>query len=536
MKLKFKMLFLIVDPMLILILVLSTLGFTFIRNKCFINVENGMEAAATALSVSTFRITDDFAFLASGIQATTEYQYVVSDKNGNVVATSISDYNGVPLDFTHIDKSVYTGSRKFTKKQKINGNDYTTLIYPTAYSTIMVAQRYNDAVQSSSNIFKSIMMLDIGVTILAVIISMWLANIITKSINDSADALDKIARGDLNSPIRTACSKRKDETGMLMRSIINLRNQMREVIGAIVEQGEAVVSTAEKINEETSKSSEAMSQVDSVVAEISNGSTYQANETQNASDNVKIMGDMIQQTLNEVANLDIQTQKMNEAGRQAMSTLENLQRINVKTGEAIDTIFAQTNTTNESALRIREATEMITNISEETNLLSLNASIEAARAGEMGRGFAVVANQIQKLAEQSDNSAREIAEIVGNLLDDSEKAVETMNDVKAIIGEQTVMVESTSDAFGKVRDGIALSSDGVARIEEMANKLDSSRTVVTEVVTSLSSLAQENAASTEQTSASVSEVTGFVNDIANNAGLMKQFAKDLMNKTSVYKL
>lgn len=536
MKLWVKMFLLIICPMLVLMGVVSTLGYSFIQNKCFIDVENGMEAAATALSVSTFQDTDDFSRLLRGIDATTRYQYVICDKQGNIITTSITSHNGVPVDFTTVDDSVYLGKKKFTKKQEIKGHDYTTLIYPNAYTTIMVAEPYSEATESAKNIFQSIIILVASVAVATVLVTFIVVTRITSSINTSVKALDKLAKGELNAKINTKGIRRKDETGKLIRAIVNLRSEMSEVIGAIVEQGEAVVYAAEKINDETSQSAGAISQFDSVVGDISNGASYQANETQNASENVRIMGEMIEQTLEEVGNLDYQTKEMKEAGELAVKTLKDLQKINIKTGEAIDIIFAQTNTTNESALKIRQATEMIANIAEETNLLSLNASIEAARAGEQGRGFAVVANQIQKLAEQSDNSAREIARIVENLLEDSEKAVTTMKDVKTIISEQTAMVESTGKAFNKVRDGIALSSIGVQTIEEKTNLLDKARGNVIEIVSNLSALAEENAASTEETSASVAEVSDIVSDIADNAGLMKKYATDLMNKTLVFKL
>ena len=108
-------------------------------------------------------------------------------------------------------------------------------------------------------------------------------------------------------------------------------------------------------------------------------------------------------------------------------TLVELDSINLQTKDAIAMISEQTDDTNKSALEINEAISIISSIAEETNLLSLNASIEAARAGEQGKGFAVVAAQIQKLAEQSNDATDKISLIVKTLIDDSEKAVETMN-------------------------------------------------------------------------------------------------------------
>ena len=104
-------------------------------------------------------------------------------------------------------------------------------------------------------------------------------------------------------------------------------------------------------------------------------------------------------TSSEVGLLNQNADRMRQSSEQATTTIKQLRQINSEVEKSIETITAQINVTNDSAQRIRAATEMITSIAEETNLLSLNASIEAARAGENGRGFAIVATQIQKLAE-----------------------------------------------------------------------------------------------------------------------------------------
>ena len=359
---------------------------------------------------------------------------------------------------------------------------------------------------------------------------------LSKELNDAIKSLDQLAEGNLRANIRKDALKRKDEISRIVRAIMNLRGQMSDVIGAIVEQSDSVQSTAQQISSGTEQTANAIGQVDVAVGEISDGATSQATETQRATENVIVMGDMIEQTRDEVNALKEHAQDMKAAGDMATQTLAELEAINQKTKNAIEVIYKQTNTTNASALRIQEVTKMITGIAEETNLLSLNAAIEAARAGEQGRGFAVVASQIQKLAEQSNASTEEIAKIINVLISDAERAVETMNDVKEIMEEQSQKVERTDQAFEKVRSGISASLHGVEKITEKTEKLDAARSNVIDIVQSLTAIAEENAAATEETSASVTEVTAIVEDIAQSAVHMTEFADCLREKINVFQV
>ena len=108
------------------------------------------------------------------------------------------------------------------------------------------------------------------------------------------------------------------------------------------------------------------------------------------------MGSMIEENNLEMEDLHRTAESMYTSSEVAAETLDTMNEVNRKAQEAIDLIYEQTNTTNESVIKIKAAITLITSIAEETNLLSLNAAIEAARAGEQGRGFAVVAEQIQK--------------------------------------------------------------------------------------------------------------------------------------------
>ena len=227
---------------------------------------------------------------------------------------------------------------------------------------------------------------------------------------------------------------------------------------------------------------------------------------------------------------------MRESSEEAAATLKELDNINQQAIASIDVIYEQTNITNISALKIKEATTLISSIAEETNLLSLNASIEAARAGEAGRGFAVVASQIQKLADQSNESANQIDQIIHALIEDSEKAVKTMDEVKTIMNLQSENVHKTGQVFEQVRDGISSSISGVGEIATKTTQLDKARGDVVDVVQNLTAIAQQNAASTEETSASVMEVSNVMQEIMENANRLKEIASILEENMNSFTL
>ena len=248
------------------------------------------------------------------------------------------------------------------------------------------------------------------------------------------------------------------------------------------------------------------------------------------------MGNMIEENNMEMDELRKTAESMFTSSEVAVKTLDTMEHVNRKAQQAIELIYEQTNTTNESAMKIKAATTLITSIAEETNLLSLNAAIEAARAGEQGRGFAVVAEQIQKLAEESNESAKQIGQIIALLMADSEKAVQTMGEVKQVMEDQNENVGMTREQFAEMHGGIA---ETIERIRSIAGKMeviDSSRINVVDIVQNLTSLAQENAAGTEETSASVTEVGEHMSGISQTSGELRQIADDLQKEMEVFSL
>lgn len=330
--------------------------------------------------------------------------------------------------------------------------------------------------------------------------------------------------------------KRKDEVGVMQEAILVLQDELIGVVAEINAKSADVNESASTMSQSASETTQAVDQVETAMNEVADGATSQAQETQSATENIIMMGNMIEETNSEVEDLRTNARAMRDAGNKALEILGELGKVNEQTKSAIEVIAEQTNVTNESAMKIKAATAIITDIAEETNLLSLNASIEAARAGEAGRGFAVVASQIQKLAEQSNESAKLIEEIINLLIAESEKSVKTMDDVKVVIEKQNENVSQTEQAFNDVKVGIDQSIVNIRAIANMTDQLDQTRVKVVDTVQSLTAIAEENAAATEETSASAAEVAAIMSNIADNAATLTNIAVELGDTVSKFKI
>ena len=329
---------------------------------------------------------------------------------------------------------------------------------------------------------------------------------------------------------------RKDETGVMNRAISALQQELALVAANINEQCEKLNAESGSMARSVDETLNTVEQVEKAVNEIAQGATSQAQETQTATEQIIVMGSMIEETGVDVEELRENARKMRNASEQAMEILDALGEVNQQTKDAIAVIAKQTDVTNESAMKIKMAVDIITDIAEETNLLSLNASIEAARAGEQGRGFAVVAGQIQRLAEQSNESAQQITGIIELLIQETQRAVQTMADVKVVIEKQDENVNLTERAFGDVKEGITQSIEGIRTIAKRTEELDQARVKVVDVVQNLTAIGEENAASTEETAASATEMSAIMESIDNNAKNLNEVAEQLHATISKFKI
>ena len=425
------------------------------------------------------------------------YAYVVS-ADGTMLYHPTADKIGKPVENAAVKGTV----EKIANKEKIeNGTvvyefkgaqKYAGVYVNPDQTFILVVTADEDEFLSGIRSVRKVGLIALIVFSLVIGgISAFVANSIAKPIKKITAITSRVSRMDFREDkVQDSLNSRGDETGGMSRALSELRNELINVVADIKGKSKNVMDASNALTIDARETSTTMGQLERAVNDIAQGASSQAEETQKATEHVIVMGNMVEETNHEVHNLLEFANNMSQSTVEAKEVLVELEKINKEAEQYIDVIAEQTATTNESAMKINEATKLITSIAEETNLLSLNASIEAARAGEQGRGFAVVAAEIQKLAEQSNESAKQIEEIIQVLLNDSEKAVETMYYVKEIFRRQSEHVEQTDNAFNTINDGVAQSITGINKISEKTNQLDEARISVVDVVQNLTAIAE----------------------------------------------
>lgn len=369
------------------------------------------------------------------------------------------------------------------------------------------------------------------IAILLILISM---SMIIKSLRRSVVNLELVSKGILNSKFDNKDLKRKDEIGDIARATENVRNSIKSIVQNITNTTGTLMDFASDLRGKSIKSSNMAKEVEKTVEEVAQGSTNQAENTQSAAESVMVIGEMVEKSVLKVDELNKNTENMSRLKNDVLDILEDLSTANEKTKSAINTISIKTQNTNDSVEHIKKATELITEIASETTLLALNANIEAARAGEHGKGFAVVASQIQELANQSTESAKKIETIIKDLIRNSNDTVETMKKVENIIEVQNNNVHKTKDTFNMFNEGINITNQSVKEISNNVGILDNSRKEIVEDIQALTSIAEENAASTQETSAITSELNKIMNDVYESSNKVNEISDKLSNEVNIF--
>ncbi len=410
-------------------------------------------------------------------------------------------------------------------------------INPQGSYILVVSADQSDAFSAVTQTRNYLIGMLLAILVVFSAIGLFLINHMVKPLHTLTGVVERVATLDLTpNGEEEVLARRKDEIGLIAKSIRDLNVELREIVRVIQDQGNKLSESNVQFTQGFSEIVETVSNVNVAVEEIATGSTSQAQETTTAGEHIQNIGSAIESNTSNVSILETSIEHMNGLAAESSKMLEELAKINSWTSETIGVVTEQTDRTNQSAVKINEAVVAIQDIASQTNLLSLNASIEAARAGESGRGFAVVAEQIRKLAEDSANSAEQIEGIVQELITNSEDGVAKMRDLSETSSVQAGRFDKTKASFDELKHEIESVSSASREIFDQTNSINNLKNGVSGVIEQLAAIAEENAASTQETSASMNTLTENIDRCKDETEILSTLSTELNEQTSKFKL
>ena len=374
------------------------------------------------------------------------------------------------------------------------------------------------------------------ILIISTLLSFFFSMNLIRGIKRVEGDLKKAADGDLSFEVDKKLQSRRDEIGSIARSLESVKASLARIIGNVANTGDKLMDSSREFSSRFDNITTSIQDTSITIEELAKGATNQAAETGVVGDKIIELGNVINVEKEDVLRLGDSVSAMMEYSEDATKSINTLYRISEVTIGAIGEVYEQTNKNDESARNINKAVEMIKGIAEQTNLLSLNASIEAARAGETGKGYAVVANEIRILAEESSKSAEEIEKIVKILIANVADSVNKMQEVSRNVSEQKQRLEETRTSFNSLHDEICIVEDASKEIGGQTEILDSLKTVVEDAVLGLTSVVEENAASTEEASASMQMLASAIEECTKDTEKLVDMSKKQNEETSKFNL
>lgn len=460
------------------------------------------------------------------------------------VLTTLKDANGDYIVGTKADEKVSAqvlgGNGYFDENLKVNGVDSYVAYEPlrnmdgSVAGMVFVGYPRTVAQKAVNNAILSLIASYVVVLAIILVIVIILVRVIVRAMTNLSGAVTKLRSGDLNVELHVDSLNAKNEIGALADNVNSLVVNLRDIMGGIRRDAETLNDCSVQLSGSVDTTVSAIDQVTKAIEEVAEGSTTQAQDTAGAMANIEELNATLDIITDKVVTLSQMSDETKNVSTKAKETMAELIDINTQTKSDIDNIVEQSEKNVEAVNKINVILKTIEEISSQTNLLSLNASIEAARAGEAGRGFAVVAKEIGSLAESSASAAREIQEIIVSLVEDIQKTSSLSDVLNESATKQLGKIQDTREMFNRVLSAIGEISEGTERIRTEVESIDAVKNGIGETIESLSSISEENAAASEETTASANLVNEDMKQIGRVSQDMMELAEELKKSISYF--
>lgn len=454
-----------------------------------------------------------------------QYKTDIQGKLIPVAKQAIQEKNSANVDAAKLrgleERSIQVGMTLVSVTEAINKATATQV----AENRKIINERIDQSTATVGTVKTTTIILSIIALLLVVGISFFLTRMITKPLTIVSARLDDMANGHFDRDIDPHYLTRKDEFGDMGRGFDRMLKSMRQLIGQVSQSAEQLAASSEELTASAEQSAQASNQVAASVTDMAHGAEKQVeavNDTSAIVQEISATMEQLAATAQEMSGKASATAQATVAGQnsvdRAISQMKNI-------GEEAQRAQGAAGDLEAGSRQIEVIVGLISSIAGQTNLLALNAAIEAARAGEQGRGFAVVAEEVRKLAEQSEQAARQIKEligtndnnirnvvgVIGNTIQEVDQGVNLVGQAGTGFGEIRTLVESVTRQVGEISKALGEIAVGSQRIVESMKSVESvSRNAAAE--------AQNVSAATEEQSASTEEIASASQALAKLAG------------------
>lgn len=503
----------------------------FAANKLETNLEEStylrLKACATSVEqYFTWDIREDIL-----CKDDVSYEFIDSLKNDDIeltffvedtrYLTSIKDESGNRFEGTKADSHVWEEVKKGNDYKASNieiaGVKYYVYYMPVkseagdVIGMAFAGEKATTVANAARTLSRSMYFIDTILLIIFGAILFYVAELIRKPIKQTAECIDTIAHGDITQPIEIHTAL--DETFTLVTAAKLLQEKLDEIITNVTSTSNQLKDNVDNLKSLTDLSSSGAAQISTTMEELASTASTLAENVQTVNQNAMEMGDNIDEIFKDVESLSDNTQQMDDAKEVATEAIDTVITNTNSTVELISRVKDQIDETNEAIKQINTAVELIVDITSQTNLLSLNASIEAARAGAAGKGFAVVAGEIKQLAEESAKGAETIKAVTQNIIKQSSESVAMVEQIKELVDTESESVNATKENFDVLNNCIQHNIASVKSIDSKTKALDELKGLIIGSITELSAISEENAASNQEVTASVTNISSNVENI-----------------------
>lgn len=371
-------------------------------------------------------------------------------------------------------------------------------------------------------------------SVVAIMIGIILSSDIRKTLNTISRCMQVASEGDLLVQIPT--KKRKDEFGLVSKSIGKMLGGVKELLWQVQKFGGEVDTSAGQVAETTSQILSSMEEVNSALGSVETDVATQAQDAEDGYQMMAAFGDKINHMNETVDSMGSMMQSTIGSIQRGTTMVDELKRTATATGKITRELVDNVENVNEQSTAIARIIETISDIAEETNLLSLNASIEAARAGESGRGFAVVAQSIGKLAAQSMTAGSEITGIVASIEEATRTAAESAGQTEKNVDYQMKALEETVSVFHEINDTVQALVSNLQGITSGMTELVGDKDDVLKKIQAVSQASESASAATTEVTASISEQVEFLKGLTKDAENLQMQTRELEAAMSKFKI